>query len=63
MLNLGSPETRTLDDKWTVVTADGSLSAHAEHTIAVTADGPEILTLTRDQKRRLKAPTAESMAA
>lgn len=45
MLNLGSPETRTLDDGWTVVTADGRRSAHFEHTIAVTPDGPEVLTL------------------
>jgi methionyl aminopeptidase len=41
----GSAETRVLDDGWTVVTEDGSLSAHWEHTIAVTNDGPEILTL------------------
>jgi methionyl aminopeptidase len=63
MLNLGTPETRTLDDKWTVVTADGSLSAHAEHTIAVTPDGPEILTLTKSQKRQIKEPKTESVAA
>ena len=63
MLNLGSPETRTLDDKWTVVTADGQLSAHAEHTIAVTAEGPEILTLTREQKRHLDDAKTESAAA
>jgi methionyl aminopeptidase len=41
----GSAETRVLDDGWTVVTEDGSLAAHWEHTIAVTDDGPEILTL------------------
>jgi methionyl aminopeptidase len=41
----GSAETTVLDDGWTVVTVDGSLSAHWEHTIAVTDDGPEILTL------------------
>lgn len=63
MLNLGGPETRTLEDKWTVVTADGSLSAHAEHTIAVTEGGPEILTLSRDQKRTLNASKSESVAA
>ena len=63
MLNLGSAETRTLDDKWTVVTADGELSAHAEHTIAVTAEGPEILTLTKEQKRRLNGTKSESVAA
>ena len=50
MLNMGTHETRTLDDKWTVVTLDGMPSAHAEHTLAVTADGPEILTLTKEQK-------------
>jgi methionyl aminopeptidase len=44
MLNLGGDETRMLPDGWTVVTADGSLSAHAEHTVAVTEDGHEILT-------------------
>jgi methionyl aminopeptidase len=51
MLNVGTHETRTLEDKWTVVTRDGKPSAHAEHTIAVTPDGPEILTLTKEQKR------------
>lgn len=45
MFNLGTHETRVLDDHWTVVTADGSISAHFEHTIAVTPDGPEVLTL------------------
>jgi methionyl aminopeptidase len=45
MVNVGSPDTVLLDDGWTVITADGSLSAHFEHTIAVTDDGPEILTL------------------
>ena len=44
MITLGAPATRTLGDKWTVVTADGSLAAHFEHTIAVTANGPRILT-------------------
>ena len=44
MITAGDPATRTLDDKWTVVTVDGSLSAHFEHTIAVTEKGPEILT-------------------
>ncbi|HVL37869.1 MAG TPA: type I methionyl aminopeptidase [Fimbriimonadaceae bacterium] len=45
MVNAGKKDVRTLDDKWTVVTKDGSLSAHFEHTVAVTKDGPEILTL------------------
>jgi methionyl aminopeptidase len=44
MINAGRPEIRTLDDKWTVVTADGSLSAHFEHTVAIEPDGPRILT-------------------
>ena len=44
MVNLGGWETVALDDGWTVVTADGSLSAHFEHTIAVTDDGREVLT-------------------
>jgi methionyl aminopeptidase len=54
MLNIGTHETRTLEDKWTVVTKDGKPSAHSEHTIAVTVDGPEILTLTKEQKKALK---------
>jgi len=44
MVNIGGPETMVLEDGWTVITADGSLSAHFEHTIAVTDDGPEVLT-------------------
>jgi methionyl aminopeptidase len=44
MVNIGGSETRTLDDKWTVVTADGSLSAHFEHTLWCTAKGPVVLT-------------------
>ena len=45
MLNEGGPETRVLEDGWTVVTRDGSRSAHFEHTVAITPDGPEVLTL------------------
>jgi methionyl aminopeptidase len=45
MLNLGGEATRVLDDKWTVATADGSLSAHFEHTVAVTRRGHWILTV------------------
>jgi methionyl aminopeptidase len=44
MVNLGGWQTRQLDDGWTVVTADGTPSAHFEHTVAVTDDGPEVLT-------------------
>ena len=45
MVNVGSAETRLIDDGWSVLTADGSLSCHWEHTIAITDDGPEILTV------------------
>jgi methionyl aminopeptidase len=45
MVQIGTWETRTLKDKWTVISRDHSLSAHFEHTIAVTNKGPEILTL------------------
>jgi methionyl aminopeptidase len=45
MVNAGGPGTRLLDDGWGVVTADGSLSAHFEHTVVVTDDGPEVLTV------------------
>jgi len=44
MVNVGGPATRTLGDKWTVVTLDGTRSAHVEHTVAVTEDGPRVLT-------------------
>ena len=44
MINMGTPGVRTLKDGWTVETADGSLSAHFEHTIAITSNGPVILT-------------------
>ena len=45
MINAGGFEVRVLSDGWTIVTADGSLSAHFEHTVAITSNGPEILTL------------------
>jgi methionyl aminopeptidase len=44
MFTLGRHEARVLEDDWTVVTVDGSLAAHFEHSIAITDDGPEILT-------------------
>jgi methionyl aminopeptidase len=44
MINAGTWQVRTLNDQWTVVTKDGSLSAHYEHTIGITPNGPEILT-------------------
>jgi methionyl aminopeptidase len=45
MVNAGRPETRELEDTWTVATRDGSLCAHFEHTIAITDGDPLILTL------------------
>jgi methionyl aminopeptidase len=44
MINIGTQETRVLEDGWTVVTRDGMPSAHCEHTIAITEDGPEVFT-------------------
>ena len=44
MVNAGKPETRTMPDKWTIVTVDGSRSAHFEHTVAITDNGPRVLT-------------------
>jgi methionyl aminopeptidase len=44
MVNAGSEQVKMLDDEWTAVTADGSLSAHFEHTVLITDDGPEVLT-------------------
>lgn len=63
MINLGSAETQVLGDKWTVITKDGKPSAHFEHTIAVTEAGPEILTLTKEQKAQRKQANAESVTA
>jgi len=45
MVNLGKPAVRLLADGWTAVTKDGSLSAHFEHTVAVTSNGPDVLTM------------------
>jgi methionyl aminopeptidase len=44
MVNAGGNQVRLLEDDWTVVTADGSLSAYFEHTVAITPDGPQVLT-------------------
>ncbi len=44
MVNVGGPATKTLADRWTIVTLDGSLSAHFEHTVAITENGPRVLT-------------------
>ena len=48
MINAGRPEVKVLSDGWTAVTVDRSLSAHFEHTVAITGSGPQILTLDRD---------------
>lgn len=45
MVNIGSYDVKVMPDGWTVLTADGSLSAHFEHTVAITADGPKIMTI------------------
>jgi methionyl aminopeptidase len=49
MFNLGTAATRQLEDGWTVVTADGTISAHWEHTVAITPDGPWVLTARSDE--------------
>jgi methionyl aminopeptidase len=60
MLTLGDRYTVLLDDDWTVVTADGSLAAHFEHTVAITADGPWVLTAPDGAQRPL--PTFADLA-
>jgi len=45
MINIGTADVKVLEDGWTAITTDGSLSAHFEHTVAITKDGPRILTL------------------
>ena len=50
MINLGNPEVKTLGDEWTVVTKDRSLSAQWEHTLLVTQNGVEVLTLRDEEK-------------
>jgi len=48
MISAGTANIRTLEDGWTVVTADGALSAHFEHTVAITAEGPRVLSTAGD---------------
>ena len=55
MLTLGSPRTRVLDDDWTVVTTDGSLAAHFEHTVTPTETGAWVLTALDGGRERLAA--------
>ena len=45
MLNVGNSNVKVLDDAWTVVTADGNLSAHFEHSLAISENGPDILSV------------------
>ncbi|MBM4434854.1 MAG: type I methionyl aminopeptidase [Chloroflexi bacterium] len=63
MLNSGGKETRLLDDGWTVVTADGSLSAHFEHTVAVTDAGPVVLTAAEPARGAARSAAAGELAA
>jgi len=53
MVNLGAPEIEVLPDRWTVRTRDGRLSAHFEHTVAVTREGPRVLTLREEEEGAL----------
>ena len=57
MVNEGSPESRVLDDGWTVVTRDGSRSAHFEHTVAIPPQGPEVLPLLDNARQEDWLPT------
>ena len=59
MLTVGSPDTAELDDGWTIVTADGSLAAHWEHTVALLADGPWVLTALDGGRAELAARGVE----
>jgi methionyl aminopeptidase len=54
MVNLGKPAVKVLGDGWTAVTRDGSLSAHFEHTVVVTPEGCEILTLLEEDAPRAR---------
>ena len=63
MINLGKAETKVLADKWTVITIDGKPSAHSEHTIAITEVGPEVLTLSKQQKSQLNQGKTETVTA
>ena len=54
MINIGSPNVVWMDDEWTVVTEDESLSAHYENTIAITDEGCEILTMLPEEKEAFK---------
>ena len=53
MITAGAPDVYVADDDWTIATDDGSLSCHFEHTVAITAEGPRILTASRDREPSL----------
>jgi methionyl aminopeptidase len=61
MVNVGKPAIRILEDGWTAVTRDGSLSAHFEHTVAVTSTGVEILSALGDEDRHIASGEASSV--
>ena len=63
MVNAGLPGVKILNDGWTVVTQDGSLSAHFEHTVLVTEGEPEILTWPEKVPSKLKVSVVETAAA
>jgi methionyl aminopeptidase len=63
MLTLGSPRTAELSDGWTVVTQDGSIAAHVEHTVALLADGVWVLTAEDGGVQRLGALVSASATA
>ena len=56
MINAGSPDVYLHDDGWSISTADGSLSAHFEHTVAVTDEGPRVLTTANNPAGALLLP-------
>jgi methionyl aminopeptidase len=62
MLNIGTHHTKTLADGWTVVTVDGQPSAHVEHTIAVTEEGPQVFTRVPEEIERLQVAREASVA-
>jgi methionyl aminopeptidase len=63
MVNVGKPGVKVLGDGWTAVTRDGSLSAHFEHTVVVTRDGCEILTLLESDRERVRLMSTSAPSA
>ena len=60
-MNIGGAAVKVLDDGWTAVTRDGSLSAHFEHTVAITGDGPLVLSQSSDFKVSNNLPTTKDL--